>query len=112
MLLRGVPRAAECCASRTVVFSLPPTNQTLKPPPHNAITSPSPSPSSNQSITSNQPKPHIKPTQPKRQSDILDWHGDHPYTNYHETFDALVDAGYSVDVLAAPLTCADLRNYG
>jgi len=44
--------------------------------------------------------------------DILDWHGDHPYTNYHETLDALLDAGFAAEVLASPSTCFDAREYG
>ena len=40
-------------------------------------------------------------------SDILDWHGDHPHTNFHTMFDALVDAGFFLEVLGSPLTCFD-----
>lgn len=40
-------------------------------------------------------------------SDILDWHGDHPHTNYHDMYDALREAGYFLEVLASPLTCFD-----
>ena len=40
-------------------------------------------------------------------SDILDWHGDHPHTNYHAMFDALRDGGYFLEVLGSPLTCFD-----
>jgi hypothetical protein len=40
-------------------------------------------------------------------SDILDWHGDHPHTNYHTMYDALVDAGFFLEVLGSPLTCFD-----
>ncbi len=42
-------------------------------------------------------------------SDILDWHGDHPHTNYHNMYDALRQAGYFVEVLGSPLTCFDAR---
>ena len=42
-------------------------------------------------------------------SDILDWHGDHPHTNYHMMYDALRQAGYFVEVLGSPLTCLDAR---
>ncbi|KAI8470645.1 MAG: hypothetical protein J3K34DRAFT_509177 [Monoraphidium minutum] len=45
-------------------------------------------------------------------SDILDWHGDHLFTNYHELYDDLVKAGYFVEVLSTPVDCVDLRNYG
>lgn len=27
------------------------------------------------------------------QSDILDWHGDHPFTNFHVAFEHLIDEG-------------------
>ena len=40
-------------------------------------------------------------------NDILDWHGDHPHTNYHDMFDALRDAGLYLEVLGSPLTCFD-----
>lgn len=42
-------------------------------------------------------------------SDILDWHGDHPATNYHEMYDALRDAGYFLEVLGSPLSCFDAK---
>lgn len=44
--------------------------------------------------------------------DVLDWHGDHPFTNYHHAYDALVKAGYYVEVLSSPLTCFDASQYG
>ncbi len=40
-------------------------------------------------------------------NDILDWHGDHPHTNFHALFDALRDAGFFLEVLGSPLTCFD-----
>lgn len=40
-------------------------------------------------------------------NDILDWHGDHPHTNFHEVYDALREAGYFLEVLGSPLTCFD-----
>lgn len=40
-------------------------------------------------------------------NDILDWHGDHPHTNYHDMFNALRSAGYFLEVLGSPLTCFD-----
>ena len=40
-------------------------------------------------------------------NDILDWHGDHPHTNYHAAYDALRDAGFFLEVLGSPLTCFD-----
>ncbi|KAK9806804.1 hypothetical protein WJX72_003461 [[Myrmecia] bisecta] len=45
-------------------------------------------------------------------NDILDWHGDHPHTNYHAMYDALRDAGYSLEVLGSPLACFDAAQYG
>lgn len=32
-------------------------------------------------------------------SDILDWHGDHPHTNYKDMYNYLIEAGYYVEVL-------------
>lgn len=40
-------------------------------------------------------------------NDILDWHGDHPHTNYHDMFNALRAAGWYLEVLGSPLTCFD-----
>lgn len=40
-------------------------------------------------------------------NDILDWHGDHPHTNYHELYDKLRDMGYYLEILGSPLTCFD-----
>ena len=40
-------------------------------------------------------------------NDILDWHGDHPHTNYHDMFNSLRDAGYFLEVLGSPLACFD-----
>ncbi|CAO2822857.1 unnamed protein product [Amaranthus hypochondriacus] len=45
-------------------------------------------------------------------NDILDWHGDHPHTNFHTMFNMLSDAGYYVEILGSPLTCFDARQYG
>lgn len=45
-------------------------------------------------------------------NDILDWHGDHPHTNFHEVYDALREAGYFLEVLGSPLTCFDPLQYG
>jgi membrane-bound transcription factor site-1 protease len=44
--------------------------------------------------------------------DILDWHGDHPATNFHTAYDALRAAGYFVELLSAPITCFDAADYG
>ena len=40
-------------------------------------------------------------------NDILDWHGDHPHTNFHAMYNALRDAGYFLEVLGSPITCFD-----
>ncbi|EIE27171.1 subtilisin-like protein [Coccomyxa subellipsoidea C-169] len=45
-------------------------------------------------------------------NDILDWHGDHPHTNYHDMFNALRAAGWFLEVLGSPLTCFDASQYG
>ena len=45
-------------------------------------------------------------------SDILDWHGDHPHTNYHVAFDTLIKHGYFVEILNKDFTCFDANNYG
>ena len=39
------------------------------------------------------------------QRDILDWHGDHPHTNFHDMFDHLRDSGYYLEILGSPYTC-------
>ena len=44
--------------------------------------------------------------------DVLDWHGDHPHTNFHEWYDDLRQMGYFVEVLGSPFTCFDAKNYG
>ncbi len=45
-------------------------------------------------------------------NDILDWHGDHLHTNFHNMFDHLRDRGFFVEVLASPATCFDAKHYG
>jgi len=45
-------------------------------------------------------------------SDILDWHGDHPHTNFHKMYDYLVSSGYYLEILGSPLTCFDAGEYG
>lgn len=42
-------------------------------------------------------------------NDILDWHGDHPHTNFHTMYDALRAAGYFLEILGSPFTCFDAR---
>ena len=44
--------------------------------------------------------------------EILDWNGDHPHTNFHPVFDALVNDGYHVEVLGSSATCYNASNYG
>jgi hypothetical protein len=31
--------------------------------------------------------------------DVLDWHGDHLYTNFHTLYDSLREAGYFIEVI-------------
>ncbi|KNC50508.1 uncharacterized protein AMSG_00669 [Thecamonas trahens ATCC 50062] len=45
-------------------------------------------------------------------ADVLDWNGDHIHTNFRSLFEALINAGYVVEVLGAPLTCFDPKLYG
>eukprot|EP00899_Mesostigma_viride_P028660 jgi/Mesvir1/897/Mv17459-RA.1 len=45
-------------------------------------------------------------------NDILDWHGDHPHTNFHGMYDFLRNNGYYLEVLGSPYTCFDARQYG
>lgn len=40
-------------------------------------------------------------------NDILDWHGDHPHTNFHDLYNAMRSGGYFLEVLGSPLTCFD-----
>ncbi len=43
---------------------------------------------------------------------LLDWNGDHPYTNYRSMFTTLRSLGYYVDVLGASWTTVDLSRSG
>ena len=43
--------------------------------------------------------------------DVLDWHGDHLFTNYHTLYDSLTSAGYFVEILSSPLTCFNASQY-
>ncbi|CAD7696955.1 unnamed protein product [Ostreobium quekettii] len=45
-------------------------------------------------------------------NDILDWHGDHPHTNFHQMFNYLVEHGYYLEILGSPFTCFDALQYG
>ncbi len=42
----------------------------------------------------------------------LDWHGDHPHTNYHGMYDNLNKAGYFIEILGSDFTCFDAMQYG
>ncbi|GAB4817967.1 hypothetical protein N2152v2_005013 [Parachlorella kessleri] len=44
--------------------------------------------------------------------DILDWHGDHPHTNFHDMYNFLRENGYYLEVLASPVTCFNATQYG
>ena len=44
--------------------------------------------------------------------DVLDWHGDHLFSNYHTLYDSLTGRGYYVEILSSPLTCFDANQYG
>ena len=43
-------------------------------------------------------------------SEQLDWHGDHPHTNYHGMYDSLKKAGYFVEVLEVTLLALMLNS--
>jgi membrane-bound transcription factor site-1 protease len=45
-------------------------------------------------------------------NDILDWHGDHPHTNFYTFFDTLRRNGYYLEILGSPLTCFNASEYG
>ena len=44
--------------------------------------------------------------------DTLDWHGDHPHTNFREMLAGLRRQGYFLEVLGSPFTCFDAASYG
>jgi hypothetical protein len=46
------------------------------------------------------------------QTDLLDWNGDHPHTNFRSLLLRLRADGYMVDVTTQPLTCLPLAEYG
>ncbi|XP_035678270.1 membrane-bound transcription factor site-1 protease-like isoform X1 [Branchiostoma floridae] len=48
----------------------------------------------------------------RMKNDPLDWNGDHPHTNFKDTYQHLRNAGYYVEILGAPLTCFDANQYG
>ena len=45
-------------------------------------------------------------------NDILDWHGDHPHTNFHDLYNAMRTGGYFLEILGSPLTCFDASQVG
>ena len=45
-------------------------------------------------------------------NDILDWHGDHPHTNFHDLYNAMRSGGYFLEILGSPLTCFDASQVG
>ncbi|XP_070575086.1 membrane-bound transcription factor site-1 protease-like [Ptychodera flava] len=48
----------------------------------------------------------------RMKNDPLDWNGDHIHTNFKDMYQHLRDAGFFVEVLGAPLTCFDAKQYG
>ena len=47
-----------------------------------------------------------------RTSDVLDWNGDHPHTNFKDTFDHVTGAGYFVELLSDSFLAFDAAHYG
>lgn len=45
-------------------------------------------------------------------SDVLDWNGDHPHTNFRDLYIWLRDHDYYVEILRHDYTCFDARHYG
>ena len=43
-------------------------------------------------------------------SDILDWHGDHPHTNFHGMYDALRDRGYYLEILVRAVQVGPMKS--
>ncbi|XP_077982093.1 membrane-bound transcription factor site-1 protease-like isoform X2 [Glandiceps talaboti] len=48
----------------------------------------------------------------RMKNDPLDWNGDHIHTNFKDMYQHLRTAGFYVEVLGAPLTCFDAKQYG
>lgn len=48
----------------------------------------------------------------RMKNDPLDWNGDHIHTNFRDMYLHLRNSGYFVEVLGAPFTCFDARQYG
>ena len=58
------------------------------------------------------PSPYVPRDNLDVKVDVLDWHGDHPHTNFHELFNHLRSRGYYLEVLGSDFTCFDARQYG
>jgi membrane-bound transcription factor site-1 protease len=41
----------------------------------------------------------------------LDWHADHPFTNFMGLYSAIAELGYFLEILQQPLTCFDASEY-
>ncbi|XP_072169129.1 membrane-bound transcription factor site-1 protease-like [Diadema setosum] len=48
----------------------------------------------------------------RMKNDPLDWNGDHIHTNFKDMYERLRAAGFYVEVLGAPFTCFDAKQYG
>jgi len=48
----------------------------------------------------------------RMKNDPLDWNGDHIHTNFRDMYHHVRNNGYFVEVLGAPMTCFDAKNYG
>ncbi|XP_033626163.1 membrane-bound transcription factor site-1 protease-like [Asterias rubens] len=48
----------------------------------------------------------------RMKNDPLDWNGDHVHTNFKAMYEHLRTAGFFVEVLGAPFTCYDAKEYG
>ncbi|XP_038070006.1 membrane-bound transcription factor site-1 protease-like [Patiria miniata] len=48
----------------------------------------------------------------RMKTDPLDWNGDHIHTNFKAMYQHLREAGFFVEVLGAPFTCFDAKQYG
>uniref|UniRef100_T1J4A8 Membrane-bound transcription factor site-1 protease n=1 Tax=Strigamia maritima TaxID=126957 RepID=T1J4A8_STRMM len=47
----------------------------------------------------------------RMKNDPLDWNGDHVHTNFRDMYQRLRNAGYYIEVLGAPFSCFDARQY-
>nr|XP_054748279.1 membrane-bound transcription factor site-1 protease-like [Lytechinus pictus] len=48
----------------------------------------------------------------RMKNDPLDWNGDHIHTNFKDMYEHLRAAGFYVEILGAPFTCFDAKQYG